>query len=90
MGRDILAAGGDDEVLFAIDDEQESVLVEFGDVAGGEESVFGKNLGGLLGLVPVTGHDARPADQELAVLGELDLNVVERLAHGAETDLSDL
>ena len=39
LGGDVLARGGDDEVLLAVGNEQETVLVEMADVAGGQPAV---------------------------------------------------
>ena len=53
---------------------QVALVVELADVAGVEPAVGVDRLGGLLGHVPVALHDLRAADQDLAVLGELQLH----------------
>ena len=58
--------------------------VDGGDVAGAEPS-FGVEGGfGHLRVLPVAGEDAGPFDQQLAIVGEADLEVGKRLADGAE------
>ena len=81
---DVLAAGGDDDVLLAVGDADEAVVVDLGDVAGEEEAVAVKDLRGLVREVPVALHDRRALDAELAVVGDLDLDVGDRPADGAE------
>ena len=44
LGRDVHAAGRDDEILLPVGDEEESVVVEAPDVARGEPAVLEKDL----------------------------------------------
>src|SRR5262249_33991031 len=60
-----------------------AVLVELADVAGGQPAVLQRLPGGLLVLV-VALADVGAADQDLAVVGDLDVAAVEGLAHLAE------
>src|SRR5919201_2543102 len=64
-GVHVLAAA-DDHVLFAVDERQESLLVEPPEVAGAEPAVGGERLGRRLGLVPVAGEHVRPTELDLA------------------------
>ena len=70
-GGHVLAAGGDEDVLLAVDDLQEAVVGEAADVAGLEPAVVGEGLAGGLGILVVAGEDDRAAGEDLAVLGEL-------------------
>ena len=63
-GVDVLAAA-DDDVLGAVDDVDEAVVVDAGDVAGVEPAVR-EDVGGLFGAVPVAADDLRPLDPQLA------------------------
>ncbi len=47
---DVLAAGGDDQVLLAVGDEDEPVTVDGADVPGVEEALVIEDLGGGPGL----------------------------------------
>src|SRR6476661_8280839 len=66
--RDVLAARGLEDVLLAVGDVEEAALVDAPDVAGVEPAVLGEHLGRRLGVVVVAAHDARPSDEDLAVL----------------------
>ena len=85
-GRDVLAGGGDDQLLLAVDDREEAVVVEGADVAGVQPAVLvDERAGGLL-LEVVAGGVHRAADQDLAVLAELDLHARVGAADGAELE----
>src|ERR1700733_13602337 len=83
-GRDVLAAGGDDELLLPPGDGQESLVVEFADIAGAEPAVLGEGLLGSRLVLPVAREDGRPADQNLAVVTDLDRGTGQRLPDGAD------
>ena len=82
-GRDVLAAGRDDEVLLAVGDRQVAVGVEVADVAGVEPPVAQRRRG-FLGPVEVALHDVRPAREHLAVVRDPDLDAGDRDADRAE------
>ncbi len=65
----VLARGVDDQLLLAVDDLHEAVVVDLGDVAGVQPAVGVERLGGLLRLVAVAEHHELAADEQLAVLG---------------------
>ncbi len=65
-GRDVLAAGRDDDVLHPVGDVEVAVVVDEADVAGVQPAVGVDRLGRLLGLVQVAHEDVRPAHQDLA------------------------
>src|SRR6476661_285497 len=82
--RDVLAAGGLEDVLLAVGDVEEAALVDAPDVAGVEPAVLGQHLGGRLGVVVVAAHDAGALDEDLTVLvGDADLRAGQRPAHRA-------
>src|SRR5207247_1843395 len=70
LRRDVLAAGGDDDVLLAVGERQEAVRVELAHVAGAEPPVWPEHLPRGLRILVVAGEDRRRADEHLAVLGE--------------------
>src|SRR5690606_3841734 len=81
---DVLAPRGLEQVLLAVRDAQETVVVKLADVAGVEPLlVVERLLGGGLELV-VAGGDAGSAQQDLAVLGDLDLGAGQGPADTAE------
>src|SRR5437660_1376066 len=85
--RHVLAGRVDDQLLLAVDDLQEAVLIELADVAGQQEAVLVERLLGLLGLVAVALHHHAAADEHLAVVRELDLDSRSRRAHGPDLDV---
>ena len=85
-GATFLPGGGDDQLLLAVDDREEAVVVEGADVAGVQPAVVvDQRAGGLL-LQVVAGGVDRAADQDLAVLAELDLHARVGAADGAELE----
>ena len=60
-----VVAGADDEVLDAVDEEQEAVFVEIADVAGVDPTAL-EGLGRRLGAIPVARHGLRSGDADLA------------------------
>ena len=69
---DVLAAGGDDDLLLAPGDLQVAVVVELAQVAGVEPAVGVEHLGGGRLVVPVPLEDQVAGDQDLAVVGDPD------------------
>ena len=69
---DVLAAGGDDDLLLPTCDAQEAVRVELTDVAGAEPSVLFRRLrrGNL--VAPVAREHLRSRDDDLAVVRDSD------------------
>src|SRR5450759_4269525 len=80
LGRHVLAARGLDQVLLAVGDLQEAIAVHLADVPGSNPTVV-QHLGRRDRVVVVAQHVARAVHQDLAVLGELELDPGERLAH---------
>ena len=78
--RDVLAAGGDDDVLHAIGDGEEAVVVEHADVAGVQPAVGIEGGGGGGRVVEVAEERARAPGQDLAVVADADLAARERPA----------
>ena len=72
-GGDVLATGGDDELLLASSDAQVAVVIEGADVAGAEPAVGGEGLGSGLGVVVIRGEDTQAADLDLVILTDADL-----------------
>src|SRR5690606_31859071 len=68
--RVYVEARDQDHVLLAVDDVEEALLVHLGHVAGVQPASRIDDLGGLLGAVPVAGHDLRAADTQLADLAD--------------------
>src|SRR5215207_11390155 len=87
VGRgDVLAARRDDDVLLATGDVEEAVLVEAAEIAGVQPAVLERLPGGRLVLV-VALEDVRALDQHLAVVADLDLHVLLRLADRSEAEV---
>ena len=81
---DVLAAGRDDDVLLAVGDRDEPVRVDLGDVAGVQPAVRVEHLGRRLGILVVAREDGVAADQQLAVLGDPELEPGQRRADRSE------
>ena len=82
--RDVLAVGGDDEVLLAPGDRHESVVVDGSEISSAQPAVSGEGLLGGLGVVVVATEHLWPADEDLAVGGDGDLGSRQWPADGAE------
>lgn len=67
-----LEAGYDDKILDAIDDANETVLVDGRHVAGAQESIGSHDLVGLVRTLPIALHHLRAAHAQLAGLPELE------------------
>ena len=80
LGAVHVLAAGDDHVLGAVEQEQVAVVVEAADVARPVPPVA-QGGRGLLGLVPVAGHDVRALHRDLAGLA-----VGQRIAVGVADD----
>ena len=79
--KDVLAVRRDDHLLLAAMDRQTALRVEGAYVAGMEPAVperGGRRLGGVV----VAAGDVAAAHQDLAVVGDGDLDAGDRLAHG--------
>ena len=83
-GRNVLAAGSDEDVLLAIDDLEKAVVREAAHVAGLEPAIVGEGFFRGRGILVVAAEDARAAREDLAVLGELELDRREHLSDGVE------
>src|SRR4029453_7444881 len=77
-GADVLAPGGDDQLLLAIHDAQVAVVVEHADVARVEGAVGVEGVGGLGRVVQVAGEHVAAAAAHLAVVGQEHLDTRER------------
>ena len=73
-GRDVLAAGGDDELLLAVDDPQVPIGVQRADIPGVQPPLGIDRLGRLLGILVVALHHVATAHQHLTVLGDTNLD----------------
>ena len=73
LGRDALPAGGDDEVLLPIGDRQVALSVKGPDIAGVKPAVWLEDGSRRLGPAVIAAHDVRTAREDLAVLGEPQL-----------------
>ncbi|MNT16146.1 hypothetical protein D3C72_1512350 [compost metagenome] len=65
FGRVDVLAATDDHVLEPVDDEQITLLVHIGGVAGVQPTLT-QGVGGFFRFVPVALHDVRPPDDDLA------------------------
>src|SRR3954454_7256462 len=81
--REVLAAGRDDDVLLASDDRDVAVLVDRREVPGVQPAVH-DGAERRVGVLVVAGEDVLPLDEQLAVVGDLELDAAQRLADRAE------
>ena len=81
--REVLAARRDDDVLLAAGDLEVAVLVELAEVAGVQPAVLDRAERRVVVLV-VALEDVRAPDQDLAVVGDPDLDARQRPADRAE------
>src|SRR6201999_4241410 len=84
LRRDVLAAGGFEQLLLAVCNAKVSFRVERADVAGLEPAVGGEDLLRSLRLVEVAAHDVGPARLDLAVHGDSHFDVAYGTAHRAD------
>ncbi len=84
MRRDKFAGRGLDKLLFTISDEDETVSILGGDIAGLEPAVRIKCLASQFRIFPVTGEHTRPFYQQLTIGRGLYLEVGQRLADGTD------
>ena len=56
---DVLAPGGDDQILLAVGDLQEAIFVDLADVAGVQPAIIVDRRPGRLGVLEVALHDVR-------------------------------
>ena len=87
LRRDVLAAGGDDQILLAVGDLQEAVRVDLAEVAGAEPAVVGEGRCRRLGILVVAAEDGVAAHEDLAVLVEPDLAALDGAADRAEVEV---
>jgi hypothetical protein len=87
LGGDVHAARRHDEILFSIRDEEEPVLVEAPDVAGGEPPIGEEYLGSGVRLLEVALGNVAPAAENLAVRRQLDLDGRQRKADRPELEV---
>ena len=98
LARIDVVAAADDEILLAVDDEQEAVLVDVAEVAGAHPAAGEGRLGGL-GIVVVALHHVDAADHHLAdvvaagrqdailLVPDLDVHAPDRLADAVDLAL---
>ena len=74
LRRHVLPAGGDEDVLLAVGDLHEAVLVDRRHVARVQPAVVAEDRARRLLVLEVAGEDRRARDEQLAVLGEPQLD----------------
>src|SRR3546814_14391043 len=74
----VLAARADDQLLRAIHDREIAVPVDRAHVTGVQPPSAVDRLRGLLGVEAIAGHHAGTAEEQLPVLGALDLGPGDR------------
>ena len=85
LGRYVLSACSDDDVLLSVRDVEISVVVEGPDVPGVIPVLFSEDLCRHLRLVEVTAKDLVASDENLSVLGDPDLHPRDRTPDRAES-----
>src|SRR5262245_14430168 len=84
LRRHVLAARRLDQILLPVGDPQETVVIKFANIAGVQPSVGVERLSRLGGHVVIAAHDARAAQQHLAVFGDPHLGSREARADRSE------
>src|SRR5215467_1775782 len=84
-GRDVIASRGDDDVLHAVGDGEEAVLIEHPHVPRSEPAV-GDRLRRLLRVLEVAEEDVGSAEEDLALRGNAYLGVGAGYPDRAELD----
>src|SRR5207302_6838129 len=84
LRRDLLAAGGGDQILLPVRDPEEAVAVELADVARPEPAVAAERLTGRFVVPVVAGEDVLAVEEDLAVAGDANLAARKREADRAE------
>ncbi len=84
---DVLPARGDDDVLLAVRDPDETLRVDLGDVPRVEPAVGVDRRGGRLGVPVITPEESLAAEEELISLAQLRLDAVDEPADGAELEV---
>ena len=79
----VFAAGGDDDVLDAIDDINVSVFVNSPDVPGIQPALF-KGFSCFFCLVPIASDNAGTLQQYFTLIREYDFRVRCSVAHAAD------
>ena len=88
--RHVLAAGGNDQLLLAVDDAHVALGIDARDVARVKPAVGVDRVRGAVGVLVVALHHVAAAQQQLAVLGHLELEPGVRLAHRPDPLVPDL
>ena len=83
-GRDVLAAGGDDDRLLAVDHGDLAIVQDLDDVAGAQPAAGIERGGGGLFVEEIALEDAGIAQQDFAVAVELPFGVEQGQAAAAE------
>src|SRR3989442_6917054 len=82
----IVAVGSDDEIFLPVGDPDVLLIVHDADVAGMQPAVL-ERPPRRLGILVVTGEDARTAEKDFAVFGDADLRLDRRRADGPDHDI---
>jgi hypothetical protein len=85
LRRNVLSAGRNDDVLFAIGDREETIA-KLADVSRVEPTFRVDRLGRRGGLVVVAPHDVRAARQNLTVRRDHDFDAGHRLSDRADAE----
>ncbi len=80
LRRGHVEAATDVDVLLPVGDPQRAVVVEHADVAGVQPAVGVDRTSGCFGVVVVAAHHVEPAYEDLVVVGDGDLDAIERVA----------
>ena len=84
LGRDVRAARGDDDLLLAVDEREEAVVVERAEVARAQPAVIAEDGAGRLLVAVIAAEDGLAPDEDLAVRRALELHVRHGRPNGAK------
>ena len=85
LRRDVLPAGGDEDVLQPVGDREEAVLVEVADVAGAQPAVVRQDFARRLLVLEVPAEDGVALDQHLTVVCNAKLDARQSRADGCRS-----
>ena len=85
LRRHIVALVVDDQILFAVGDDDAALRIDMPDVAGVEPTID-QHPRGFGVIAPIALHHQLAAHQNLAVVGNLDLGVHQRRTDGVHLD----
>ena len=80
----VLAAGGDDNILLASGNRNTAFIVDRRQIAGAQPAIFGEHFSGFLRQIVVSHEHVRALHLQFAIFGNANRRARGRLANGAD------